>query len=169
MVPICRDYCNRKENIIRKAIIPSLVLLLILLGSSGCIVERLPGALTTAASIEAAIKAGALGEDFAQRARKTGNLYVLELKDTGIPFPVFTFSDYQAGYSVLVESDRLVLLCAGFGGGYAEDFAIRQQGEKQVLTYTFNVGSGMSYTLSGQYVLGSGTATWQSWPDLPSP
>jgi hypothetical protein len=164
MVPICRDYRERKENIIRQAIIPSIVLLLILLSSTGCIMQRSPNPLTTTASIEAAIKDGALGEDFAERARKTGNLYVAELKDTGIPFPVFTFSDYQAGYSVLVEDDRLVLLCAGFGGGYAEDFAIREEGEKQVLTYTFSVGSGLSNTLSGQYILGTGTATWQNWP-----
>jgi hypothetical protein len=143
--------------------------LIILLGSAGCIMERAPGALTIVASIEAAIKAGTLGADFAERARKTDNLYVMELKDTGIPYPVFTFSDYQAGYSVLVEGDRLVLLCAGFGGGYAGNFAIREEGERQVLTYQFSVGSGMSYTRSGQYVLGTGTATWQNWLDLPSP
>jgi hypothetical protein len=149
--------------------IPSIVLLIVLLGSAGCIMERPPGGLTSIASIEAAIKAGALGADFAQRARKTGNLYVMELKDTGIPFPVFTFSDYQAGYSILVEGDRLVLLCAGFGGGYAGDFAVREEGERQVLTYQFSVGSGLSYSRSGQYILGTGTATWQNWPDLPSP
>jgi len=153
----------------RQAMIPSIVLLIILLGSAGCIMEHAPGALTSVASIEVAIRAGVLGSDFAERARKTDNLYVMELKDTGIPFPVFTFSDYQAGYSILVEDDRLVLLCAGFGGGYAGNFAIREEGERQVLTYQFSVGSGMSYTRSGQYVLGTGTATWQNWPDLPSP
>jgi hypothetical protein len=145
------------------------IVLLVLLLGAGCIKATAPPPLTSVESVETAIKDGALGSDFAERARKTGNLYVLELKDTGIPYPVFTFSDYQAGYSVLVENDRLVLLCSGFGGGYAENFAIRKEGDRQVLTYQFTVGSGMSYTRSGQYVLGTGTATWQGWPDSPSP
>lgn len=157
-----------KGGIVKYLTILSIVLLVVLL-SAGCIRAAAPPPLTSAESVEAAIKDGALGSEFAERARRTDNLYVLELKDTGIPYPVFTFSDFQAGYSVLVENDRLVLLCAGFGGGYAENFAIRKEGDRQVLTYQFNVGSGMSYTRSGQYVLGTGTATWQGWPDSPSP
>ncbi|MCX5970614.1 MAG: hypothetical protein NTV14_03805 [Coprothermobacterota bacterium] len=145
------------------------IVFLIILLVAGCITAPVPPPLASVESVEAAIKGGALGSEFAERARKTGNLYVLELKDTGIPYPVFTFSDYQAGYSVLVENDLLVLLCAGFGGGYAENFAIRKEGDRQVLTYQFTVGSGMSYTRSGQYILGAGTATWQGWPDSPSP
>ena len=146
-----------------------LIVLLVILLSAGCITAPVPPPMASVESVEAAIKDGALGSDFAARARKTGNLYITELKNTGIPYPVFTFSDHQAGYSVLVENDLLVLLCAGFGGGYAENFAIRKEGKGQVLTYQFSVGSGMSYTRSGQYVLGTGTATWQGWPDSPSP
>ena len=35
---------------------------------------------------------------------------------------------------------------------------------KNVLTYKFNVGSGVNHELSGSYTLGSGHARWDSWP-----
>jgi len=145
--------------------IMSTVFLIILLSTS-CAMNRSPNPLDNVESVEAAIKAGTLGSDFAERAIQTGNLYVLELENIGIPYPVFTFSDYQAGYTVLVENQHLVLLCSGFGGGYASNFVIQMENEEQVLTYQFNVGSGLSYTLSGRYVLGTGTATWQNWSDI---
>jgi hypothetical protein len=79
---------------------------------------------------------------------------------------VFTFSDYQAGYTLMAEDNHLVLLCAGFGGGYARDFVIKNENGKEVLTYRFDVGSGVSYELTGRYVLGSGRALWDTWDKI---
>jgi hypothetical protein len=130
---------------------------------AGCKSHEIPASFDNPSSIERAIKSGSLGSDFAQRAKKTGDLFVHEVVNPGIPYKVFTFSDYQAGYSVLVENNQLVLLCAGFGGGAARDFVIRKENGKNVLFYNFNVGSGVSHELSGHYVLGSGRAAWDIW------
>jgi len=129
----------------------------------GCATGNADHNLDSVAAVEAAIKGGALGAEAAERATKTGNLYLTELLDTGIPYSLYTYSDYQAGYTVMVEGDRLVLLCAGFGGGYARDLAIHREWEGLVLTYHFHVGSGVSYTMAGRYVLGSGQASWEKW------
>jgi hypothetical protein len=107
-----------------------------------------------------------MGMDFAKRAKKTGNLYLHEVTNTGIPCRMFTFSDYQAGYTVMVEDNHLILLCAGFGGGSARDFVIKKENGKDVLSYRFDVGSGVSHELSGRYVLGSGRATWETWDKI---
>jgi hypothetical protein len=137
-------------------------LLLILSMLLGCQSPEIPPAiaLNTPAAVERAILAGGLGTEFAERAKKNGNLYLAEIANPGIPYQVFSFSDYQAGYTVLVENHRLVLLCAGFGGGCARDFVIRQENGKPILSYHFDIGSGISHEMSGRYLLGSGKATW---------
>jgi len=117
-------------------------------------------------TIDSAIRSGELGKTFAERAAKVENLYVREIANTGIPYRVFTFSDYLAGYTIMVENNQLVLLCSGFGGGHAREFNIEKMQNKEVLTYKFDVGSGRSYELSGRYILGSGKATWQTLDDI---
>jgi hypothetical protein len=133
---------------------------------AGCATEESPGRYDSTEDIERAIRDGELGEELAQRGTRVDDLYVREIANTDIPYKVFSFSDYKAGYSVLVYEGRLVLLCAGFGGGYARDMKLHSQDGKQVLTYKCDVGSGASHELSGQYVLGSDKATWQNWNDM---
>jgi len=139
-----------------------IIFLLLAIALFGCMPKDKPQSLGDAASVEKAIKSGALGAEFAARANKTGNLYMREIENPGIPYKVFNFSDYQAGYSVMVENNHLVLLCAAFGGGAAKDFTIKNENGKDVLIYHFDAGSGVSRELSGQYVLGSGRAEWDS-------
>ena len=138
----------------------------ILLLISGCRSDDITATTYTPASIEQAIKRGGLGDDFAERAEISDNLNVQEIEISTIPFQIFTFSDYQAGYTLIVENNKLVLLCSGYGGGYAGDFRISEIDGKRTLTYKFNVGSGVIRELSGSYVLGSGQAEWQNLTDI---
>jgi len=119
--------------------------------------------------VESAIRAGVLGEEIAERARKYEDLYCVEIMDAGIPYKVFTFADYQAGYTVLAYEGKLVLLCAGFGGGPARDFTIVNENGKQVMMYKFDVGSGVSYELSGRYILGEDKANRPTLDETKSP
>jgi len=130
------------------------------------LMQEKPASFDNVSSVEKAIKLGGLGADFAERANKKGNLYVHETANPGIPYKVFTFSDYQAGYTLMAEGNHLVLLCAGFGGGYARGFVIKKENGKEVLSYRFDVGSGVTYELTGRYVLGSGRALWDTWDKI---
>jgi hypothetical protein len=147
-----------------------LAVLIVLAMTAGCLEQGEPASLDNVSSVEKAIKSGGLGADFAMRAKKTGDLYIHEVANPGIPYKVFTFSDYQAGYTLMVEGNHLVLLCAGFGGGYAKAFVIKKENGKEVLSYRFDVGSGISYELTGRYILGSGRASWDTWDKIkPNP
>lgn len=119
--------------------------------------------LETESDVAQAIQGGALGEELAARAVKTGELWLREQEDTGIPYRTFCYSDYRAGYTVLLEGDRLVLLCSGLGGGCAGAYRLRRIWRLGLLTYEFQVGSGISRTKHGRYVLGTGVATWDRW------
>lgn len=138
----------------------------VLLLIAGCQSDNIIEIMYTPASIDHAIRTGELGDDFTERAEKSNNLNVEEIENSTLPFQFFTFSDYQAGYTLIVENDRLILLCSGFGGGYARDFQINEIDGKRTLTYKFNVGSGVIRELSGSYVLVSGQATWQNLTDI---
>lgn len=105
--------------------------------------------------IEKAIKDGELGENLAKRAQKTENLYLTELKDTGIDYRVFSFSDFKAGYTIMIDKNQLVILCKGFGGGIARNFKISNRTGHKVLYFEYEVGSGVSRRMKGQYNLGS--------------
>ena len=133
---------------------------------AGCRSDDTAATTYTAASIEQAIKNGELEDEFAERGEISENLNVQEIETSSIPFQVFTFSDYQAGYTLIAENDKLVLLCLGYGGGYAREFQISEIDGKRTLTYKFNVGSGVTRELSGSYVLGSGQAEWQNLGDI---
>jgi hypothetical protein len=150
----------------RMTIMRHLGVLSVLAMTAGCLAQEKPASFDDVSSVEKAIRSGGLGADFAERAKKTGNLYIQETANPGIPYRVFTFSDYQAGYTLMAEGHHLVLLCAGFGGGYARDFVIKKENGKEVLTYRFDVGSGVSYELTGRYVLGSGQALWDTWDKI---
>ena len=141
-------------------------LISVLLLISGCQSDYTTATSYTSTSIDQAIRNGELGDDFAERAEISDNLNVQEIEISTIPFQVFTFSDYQAGYTLIVENDKLVLLCSGYGGGYARGFQISEVDGKRTLTYKFNVGSGVTRELSGSYVLGSGQAEWQNLTDI---
>jgi hypothetical protein len=132
----------------------------------GCISKEPSPSFDSVNSVERAIKSGELGADFAARAKKTGDLYVNEVANPGIPYKIYTFSDFQAGYTVMVEDKHLILLCAGFSGGFARDFMMKKEKGKEVLSYHFDVGSGLRYELSGRYVLGSGRATLDTWDKI---
>ncbi|MCD4846751.1 MAG: hypothetical protein K8R76_01010 [Candidatus Aegiribacteria sp.] len=141
-------------------------IIIVLLLIAACRSDDTTTTAYTPASIEQAIKNGELGDDFAERAEISDNLNVQEIEISTIPFQVFTFSDYQAGYTLIVENDKLVLLCSGYGGGYAGGFQISEVDGRRTLTYKFNVGSGVTRELSGSYVLGSGQAEWQDLTDI---
>ncbi len=141
-------------------------ILIVLIFIAGCRSDDTTSTTYTPAYIEQAIKNGELGDDFAERAEISDNLNVQEIDISTIPFQVFTFSDYQAGYTLIVENDKLVLLCSGYGGGYATDFQINEIDGKRTLTYKFNVGSGIARELSGTYHLGSGQAECQDLTDI---
>jgi hypothetical protein len=111
--------------------------------------------LSTERSVDVAIREGALGSEFAARAGSVENLYVRKINEAGVPLDLYTFSDYRGGYTVLVEGTRLVLLCYGFGGGYAHNFRIIEEHGIKVLTYQYEIGSGISITYEGKYVLNS--------------
>ena len=143
----------------------SFVMFLLLL-IAGCQSDNNTEIMHSPASIDHAIRTGELGDDFVERAEKSNYLTVEEIENSTLPFQFFTFSDYQAGYTLIVENDKLILLCSGFGGGYARDFQINEIDGKRTLTYKFNVGSGVIRELSGSYVLGSGKATWQNLTDI---
>ena len=108
------------------------------------------------ASIEKAIKDGFLGENLAKRAQKTGNLNVQELENTGIDYRLFYFSDYTAGYTVMIEKDKLILLCKCWGSGPAEKFKISNKTGHKVLSFEYQIRSGISQRKQGKYNLGSG-------------
>jgi hypothetical protein len=111
--------------------------------------------LSTERSVDLAIREGALGSEFAARVSRIENLYVSKIQKAGVPLDLYTFSDYKGGYTVLVEGTRLVLLCYGFGGGYAHNFQIIEEHGIKVLTYQYEIGSGISITYDGKYVLNS--------------
>lgn len=105
-------------------------------------------------TIEKAIKDGELGENLAKRARKTDNLYLTELKDTG-DYRVFSFYDFKAGYTAMIDKDQLVLLCKAFGGGVARNFQVSNRTGHKVLYFEYDSGSGVGRRHKGQYNLGS--------------
>lgn len=161
-ISICR--IDVKDEMRQPETLSFIIMVLLLI--AGCRSDDITATAYTPASIEQAIKNGELGDDFAERAEISDNLNVAETEISGMPFQVFTFSDYQAGYTLIIENDKPVLLCSGFGGGYARDFQINEIDEKRTLTYKFNVGSGVISELSGSYVLGSGQAAWQNLTDI---
>lgn len=112
--------------------------------------------LTDLKSIEKAIKDGFLGENLAKRAQKTGDLQLVELANTGVDFRIFTFNDFKAGYTAMIEKDKLILLCKGIGGGIAQNFKISNKSGHKVLYFDYSVGSGFSRKFKGEYNLGSG-------------
>jgi hypothetical protein len=132
---------------------------------SGCASNSVENKFDNISSVEQAIKAGNLGIEMANATKKEKDIYLKEVTDTKIPYKVFSFGAKSVGYTVLAENNRLVLLCAGFGSGSAKDFKITKENGKKVLTYKFNVGFGLNRELSGRYILGSGHAIWDSWPE----
>lgn len=158
------SFRNNGQDEMKKQERLSFIIVLLLIAA--CQSDDTAATRYTAVSIEQAIKNGELGDDFAERAGISDNLNVQEIEISTIPFQIFTFSDYQAGYTLIVENNKLVLLCSGYGGGYAGDFQISEIDGKRTLTCKFNVGSGVTRELSGSYVPGSGQAEWQDLTDI---
>lgn len=107
------------------------------------------------ATIEKAIKNGELGENLAKRAQKTENLNLKELKKTGIEYRIFTFFDTTAGYTAMIDKDRLVILCKGQGGGIAENFKISNKTGHKILSFEYKIGTGIPRRIKAQYNLGT--------------
>ncbi len=99
---------------------------------------------------------GELGDNLADRARKTDNLWMREIDQNVLPMQIFYYADYRAGISVLVENDKPILLCAGYGSGPVSGLTVVSRGGKTVLTYTYTIGSGVQHLYEAEYVLGSG-------------
>lgn len=111
----------------------------------------------TPKEIEAAIRAGKAGAEFAERAKKMENLHLAELRGQAIPYQVFYFSDFAGGYSLLVEGgERFTILCRAIGGGFAQDFTMTEAAGQVTLHYRYTSGSGRMFEHRMKYVLGSG-------------
>mgnify|MGYP000876572420 CR=1 FL=1 len=106
------------------------------------------------AAIEKAIKSGYLGENLAKRAQKAESLYLTELKDTG-EYRVFSFSDFKAGYTAMIDKDTLVLLCKAVGGGTARNFKVSNRTGHKILYFEYDEGSGINRRKKAQYSLGT--------------
>jgi hypothetical protein len=121
----------------------------------GCQTSTVTNSKFTTASVDHAIRTGALGRDVARRA-KCDKLYVREITEAQIPYQLFTFSDCTGvGYTVIVDGGRLVHICSGFGGGFAKDLQLSQRDGKAVLNYKFDIGSGSQIEMSGSYAIGT--------------
>jgi hypothetical protein len=115
----------------------------------------------TVSDLEAAILSGKLGTDLAASAQKIkkhgAELYVREMLGQPVPYQLFTF-DLSQGYTVLIESsDKIVILCSAFGGGYVTDIRLTSNGTQKVLHYRYTSGSGRRFEHTGEYVVGSGS------------
>ena len=99
---------------------------------------------------------GEIGVELAERAKKSENLWVQEIDQKIIPMQIFYYSDDGSGISVLVENEKLILLCAGWGSGPVSDLTVISRGGKKVLRYTYTTGSGIQQPCESEYVLGSG-------------
>ncbi len=143
-----------------------LILLSVFVMTLGCNKATPPVLYPDTEAIDQAIRSGELGTEFTQRAKKVDNLYVREITDLECPYKIYSFSDYKSGYSILNYQGQLILLCQGFGGGNVINTKIQTLNDKKVMTYKFNVGSGLQYELSGKYILGSDKATWQTLSDI---
>ena len=104
------------------------------------------------------IQNGALGEDYAARAKTDEQISITEITGHLLPYRFYELCDYKSSYTVMIDDDKPVLLCEGFGGGMAHDIEQTQLNGKTVITYKYEVGSGISHEYSGQYVMGSGKA-----------
>lgn len=142
-----------------------IIILTAIVTLTGCASNKVENKYDNISSVEQAIKAGNLGTEIANAAKKEKNLNLCEVANIKIPYKVFSFGAKSVGYTVIAQNNRLVLLCAGFGSGPAKDFRITKENGKKVLTYKFNVGFGVDHELSGRYILGSGHAIWDSWPE----
>lgn len=105
--------------------------------------------------IASAIRSGKVGSEYAERAKKTPELYVREIVGEKIPYQLFTFNDYRGGYTLLVEADdTFVILC----GGYATDFSMTKEKDRTILQFKYITGSGLRIYHTAKYVIGSGAS-----------
>lgn len=108
-------------------------------------------------SIEKAIKNGELGENLAKRAQSFKNFSVKELKNLVLPYRLFAFEDGSGYYTILLEKNKLVILCKSFGrAGHAYNFSISNITGRKILYFDYQSGSRVAPTAHGQYNLGSG-------------
>lgn len=109
------------------------------------------------ADIETAIRSGKIGQEYAERAKKLQELHVAEIRGQKIPYQLFTFSDFQGGYTLLIEAEvKFVVLCSAVGGGFAYDFTMAKESGTTTLHYRYTSGSGRRFEHRGRYVIGSG-------------
>lgn len=104
------------------------------------------------ATIEKAIKDGELGENLAKRAQKTENLHLTELDNADTGYRFFSFSDFKASYTAMIDKDKLVLLCKD---GIAKNFKTTNKTGHKVLHFDYTSGSGITKRHKAQYNLGS--------------
>ncbi|MDP2875744.1 MAG: hypothetical protein Q8O00_06130 [Holophaga sp.] len=121
-----------------------------------------------AAAVNLALRAGELGAELVVAVSRNVKSNLRKLQAPGVPFDFYLVEDpIGVGYTVMVENDHLVLLCAGFGGGRARDFALVQDGPKQTLTFIYTAGSGITRIFDCKYALGSGVVSSKERPWQP--
>ena len=109
------------------------------------------------ATIDTAIRSGAVGGEFAERARQVKNLCVREITEEKVPYQLFSFYDSRGGYTLLVEDEKtLVILCGALGGGVARGFTLWKHDGHIVLFYRYYSGSCFTYEHHAKYMIGSG-------------
>jgi hypothetical protein len=102
------------------------------------------------------VRAGELGSQLAERARKTDRLWMAEIRQDVVDVQIFHYSDYRSGINLLVENGKLVLLCGGFGTGPVSNLKVTTRNGRRILSYTYSITSGIYRPLVGEYELGSG-------------
>ena len=106
--------------------------------------------------LEKAIKNGELGENLAKRVQNFKQFKINIIRDSGIDYRLFTFNDQKSGYTILIDKDKLVLLCKGRSGGHANNFVISNKSGHKVLYFEYSTGLGSTQKIRGEYNLGSG-------------
>ncbi|HJW32836.1 MAG TPA: hypothetical protein VJ505_05660 [Holophagaceae bacterium] len=121
-----------------------------------------------AESVYSALRAGELGGPLAEAANRDGKPNLRKFQTPGVPFDFYVIEGSRGiAYTVMVENDHLVLLCSAFGGGYATDIALVQDGPKKALTFFYTAGSGITRVYDCKYLLGSGVVSSKERPWQP--
>lgn len=116
-----------------------------------------PARRYTPKEIEAAIRAGQAGAEFAERAKKMEELPISEIRGEDIPYQIFWFEDFAVGYTLLVEAEgKFAILCRAIGGGRADTFKMERANGKVTLHYRYTSGSGRMFEHHAKYIIGSG-------------
>jgi len=112
------------------------------------------------------IEQGCVGELYADRLRKADNVYISMIDSGPLPYSLYHVYDETAGYTLLGDPTGYVVLCDAYGGGYARNFRRSDSSAESVWHYEFDIGSGLTYILRGEFDEVTRSAKWERLGDL---